>query len=59
MLVYETLKKAIKTVHGQDFLVFDDFLQQTATENKAEMQQIFLFVSASSEKGIDEGVCTT
>ncbi len=25
VLVYETLKKAIQTVHGQDFLVFDDF----------------------------------
>ena len=25
VLVYETLKKAIQTVHGENFLVLDDF----------------------------------
>ena len=34
VLVYETLKKAIKTVHGQDFLVFDDLPKTESNKKK-------------------------
>ena len=52
VLVYETLKKAIKTVHGQDFLVFDDFPTADSYRKQNRNAANISFVSASSEKGL-------
>lgn len=52
VLVYETLKKAIKTVHGQDFLVFDDFPTADSYRKQNKNAANISFVSASSEKGL-------
>ncbi len=52
VLVYETLKKAIKTVHGQDFLVFDDFPTADSFRKQNRNAANISFVSASSEKGL-------
>ncbi len=52
VLVYETLKKAIKTVHGQDFLVLDDFPTADSYRKQNKNAANISFVSASSEKGL-------
>lgn len=52
VLVYETLKKAIKTVHGQDFLVLDDFPTADSYRKQNRNAANISFVSASSEKGL-------
>ena len=52
VLVYETLKQAIKTVHGQDFLVFDDFPTADSYRKQNKNAANISFVSASSEKGL-------
>ena len=52
VLVYETLKKAIKTVHGQDFLVFDNFPTADSYRKQNKNAANISFVSASSEKGL-------
>ena len=52
VLVYETLKKAIKTVHGQDFLVLDDFPTADSYRKQSRNAANISFVSASSEKGL-------
>lgn len=52
VLVYETLKKAIQTVHGQDFLVFDDFPTADSYRKQNRNAANISFVSASSEKGL-------
>ena len=52
VLVYETLKKAIKTVHGQDFLVLDDFPTADSYRKQNKNAANISFVSANSEKGL-------
>ena len=52
VLVYETLKQAIKTVHGQDFLVLDDFPTADSYRKQNRNAANISFVSASSEKGL-------
>ncbi len=52
VLVYETLKKAIQTVHGQDFLVMDDFPTADSFRKQNRNAANISFVSASSEKGL-------
>ena len=52
VLVYETLKQAIKTVHGQDFLVFDDFPTADSYRKQNKNAANISFVSANSEKGL-------
>ena len=52
VLVYETLKKAIKTVHGQDFLVLDDFPTADSYRKQNRNAANISFVSANSEKGL-------
>ena len=52
VLVYETLKKAIKTVHGQDFLVLDDFPTADSYRKQNRNAANISFISASSEKGL-------
>ena len=52
VLVYQTLKKAIKTVHGQDFLVLDDFPTADRYRKQNRNAANISFVSASSEKGL-------
>ena len=52
VLVYETLKKAIKAVHGQDFLVLDDFPTADSYRKQNRNAANISFVSASSEKGL-------
>ena len=52
VLVYETLKKAIKTVHGQDVLVLDDFPTADSYRKQNKNAANISFVSASSEKGL-------
>lgn len=52
VLVYETLKKAIKTVHGQDFLVFDNFPTADSYRKQNKNAANISFVSANSEKGL-------
>lgn len=52
VLIYETLKKAIKTVHGQDFLVLDDFPTADSYRKQNRNAANISFVSASSEKGL-------
>ena len=52
VLVYETLKKAIQTVHGQDFLVFDDFPTADSFRKQNRNAANISFISASSEKGL-------
>ena len=50
VLVYETLKKAIQTVHGQDFLVMYDFPTADSFRKQNRNAANISFVSASSEK---------
>ena len=52
VLVYQTLKKAIKTVHGQDFLVLDDFPTADSYRKQNRNAANISFISASSEKGL-------
>ena len=52
VLVYETLKQAIKTVHGQDFLVLDDFPTADSYRKQNRNAANISFISASSEKGL-------
>lgn len=52
VLVYQTLKKAIKTVHGQDFLVLDDFPTADSYRKQNRNASNISFISASSEKGL-------
>lgn len=52
VLVYETLKKAIQTVHGENFLVLDDFPMADRFRKEKRNAANISFVSASSEKGL-------
>ncbi len=52
VLVYEILKKAIKQVHGQDFLVLDDFPTADSYRKQNRNAANISFVSSSREKGL-------
>ena len=52
VLTYETLKKAIQTVHGNDFLVLDDFPTADSFKKQNKNAANLSFVSSNSEKGL-------
>lgn len=52
VLVYETLKKAIKDVHGEGFQVFDDFPTEDEFRKENKNAAHISFISGSVEKGL-------
>lgn len=52
VLVYETLKRAIREVHGEQFLVFDDFPNADEFRKTKQNAANISYVSGSNEKGL-------
>lgn len=52
VLLYETLKKAMQRVYGEDFLVLDDFPMADRFRKEKRNAANISFLSASSEKGL-------
>lgn len=52
VLVYETLKQAIKKVHGKEFVVFDDFPNADEFKKKKRNAANISYVSGGIEKGL-------
>lgn len=52
VLVYETLKQAIKKVHGKEFVVFDDFPNADEFRKKKRNAANISYVSGGIEKGL-------